>query len=29
MGQTLQRIRETAERDIKTGHTPSGAVTTP
>ena len=29
MAQTLQRIRETAERDIKTGHTPPGAVTTP
>ncbi len=29
MGQTLQRIRETAERDIRSGHTPPGAVTTP
>jgi polyketide cyclase/dehydrase/lipid transport protein len=29
MNQTLRRIRETAERDIKSGHTPPGAVTTP
>lgn len=29
MNQTLQRIRETAERDRTSGHTPPGAVTTP
>jgi len=29
MNQTLQRIRETADRDIKSGHTPPGPVATP